>query len=129
MDILTDTPVDLSFSNSEGGKISPEALATIGQTAAQIGAGLTQRQRQFTEVEQKCGKRPSLPGKRRNTWDACAKEFAKSSSALPSFIPSAADMAALQTQQRTKVPTWVWIVTGVVGLGVVGFIVYRATKK
>jgi hypothetical protein len=128
MNIKTDGPVEMCFSNANG--VSQDTINTAIQTLGQVGSSLAQRQ--YTEVEQKCGKRPSLPGKRRKAWDACATEYAKSAGVAPSsFIP--ADIPSSQPVQTQtgggKVPTWVWIVGGAVALGVVGFVIYRATKK
>jgi hypothetical protein len=125
MNIKTDGPVDLCYSNA----VSQDTINTAIQSIGQVGSSLTQRQRQFTEVEQKCGKRPSLPGKRRRSWDACATEYAKSAGVAPStFIPADVPMPT-QTTTPTGVPTWVWVVGGAVALGIVGFVIYRATKK
>ena len=126
MKIMSDGPVDLCFSNAKGDGLSADTVTAIGQTAAQVGSALAQRQRQFTEVEQKCGKRPSIPGKRRKAWEACATEYAKSASIAPSTFISPEPMA---TPAPKKTLTWVWITAGVVGLGLVGFIAYKASKR
>jgi len=128
MKIMTDGPVDLCYSRADGKALSPDTITAIGQTVGQVGSSLAQRQRQFTEVEQKCGKRPIVPGKRRNAWDACALEYAKSSgvpasAVIPAEVPSAA------AQPSKKVPTWVWVVGGVAVAGVLGLIVYKSMKK
>lgn len=134
MNIKTDGPVEMCFSNANG-TVSQDTINTAIQTLGQVGSSLTQRQRQFTEVEQKCGKRPSLPGKRRRSWDACAMEYAKTAGVAPStFIPadiptSNIPVEDLKKETEDEVPKWVWIVGGVVALGVVGFVIYSATKK
>lgn len=132
MRVETDGPVDLSYSGADS-KLSPEALTAIGSTFGQIGSSLAQRQRQFTEVEQKCGKRPTLPGSRRKQWDACAMEYAKSSGApantfIPADVPTAPITSASMSSEK-KIPRWVWIVGGVAVLGIVGFVIYKSTVK
>ena len=121
MNIKTDGPVDLCYSKAEG--LSADTISTIGQTIGQVGSSLAQRQKSLSEVEQKCGKKPVLPGKRLNKWNECAIEYAKASSApVPTIVAPAAS-----TEKKT--PTWVWILAGVVGLGAIGFIAYKASKK
>lgn len=125
---------DVIFSNGSGP--SAETIATIGQTVGQIGSSLTQRQRQFTEVEQKCGKKPRLPGRSRNRWNDCAKEYAKSAGVPATTFTADTNIGASTTANttqdtapKTKIPTWVWIVGGVVLAGGIGFAIYRSTKK
>jgi phage terminase large subunit-like protein len=125
MNIKTNGPVDLCFSNASG--LSSDTISTIGQTVGQLGSSAIQRQRQFTEVEQKCGKKPILPGKRRNAWDACAIEYAKSAN-IPASVLAGPELPA-PAQQQKKVPTWAWIVGGVAVLGIVGLVIYKASKK
>lgn len=132
MKIMTDGPVDLCFSNGSGP--SPETITAIGQTVGQLGSSLAQRQRQYTEVEQKCGKKPSLPGKRFNRWNDCAKEYAKSAGVSPTTFTSDVPVSTsitddTQKQPSKKVPTWVWVVGGLVIAGGIGFAIYKSTKK
>jgi hypothetical protein len=123
---------DVIFSNGNGP--SAETISTIGQTIGQIGSSLTQRQRQFTEVEQKCGKKPRIPGRSRNRWNDCAKEYAKSAN-IPAttFIDTPVATTTTTTDNiatpKKSVPTWVWITGGVVALGTIAFVIYRVSKK
>lgn len=126
MNIKTNGPVDLCFSNAGG--LSSDTISTIGQTVGQLGSSAIQRQRQFTEVEQKCGKKPILPGKRRNAWDACAIEYAKSAN-IPTSVLAGPEPSATAPQPEKKVPTWAWVVGGVAVLGIVGLVIYKSTKK
>jgi hypothetical protein len=108
------------FSNVSGP--SAETISTIGQTVGQIGSSLTQRQRQFTEVEQKCGKKPKLPGKRRKAWDNCAAGFA---STATTSQPTPPPLPLVPKKSNTLL----YVGLGVVGLAVIGFIVYKAKNK
>lgn len=112
---------DIEFSNASS-KISPETIGALGQAGGQIASGILQG-RQLTEVEQKCGKRPAFKGKKRNEWNDCAKQFAQSS-ATPIVTTQ-----ITETPTKTKVPTWVWVVSGVAVLGVIGLVIYKTTKK
>lgn len=123
---------DVIFSNGNGP--SADTISTIGQTIGQIGSSLTQRQRQFTEVEQKCGKKPAFPGKSRNRWNDCAKEYAKSAGVPANTFTADTNIGDStntnqDTQPKTKIPVWVWIVGGVVLAGGIGFAIYKSTKK
>ena len=126
MNIKTDGPIDLCFSNANA--LSADTISTIGQTVGQLGTAAIQRQRQFTEVEQKCGKKPIVPGKRRNAWDACAIEYAKSAN-IPASVLAGPEAFAPAPQPEKKVPIWAWVVGGVAVLGIVGFVIYKASKK
>lgn len=106
--------------------LSDEAKAGIatGVTAATaLGVAAVSKPKTLSEVEQKCGKKPKLPGKRRKAWDNCAAGFAATASAPQQTQPP------LPLAPKTKIPTWVWIVGGVVLAGGIGFAIYRSTKK
>lgn len=128
MKIMSDGPVDLCYSNAKGDGLSADTITAIGQTAGQVGSALAQRQRQLTEVEQKCGKRPIVPGKRRKAWESCAAEYARSAGATP-IVATAPEITASAAQPRRRVPTWAWVVGGVAVAGIIGFVIYRSTKK
>jgi hypothetical protein len=133
MKIMSDGPVDLCFSNANATKkpgLSASTISTIGQSAAQIGSALAQRQRQFTEVEQKCGKKPLFKGKERDRWNNCATEYAKTAGVTPTTFTSDIDTTtSTTTNTDRKIPTWIWIVGGIVIAGGIGFAIYKSTKK
>jgi hypothetical protein len=114
---------DIEFSNVKG-KISPETIGALGQAGSQIASGILQG-RQLTEVEQKCGKRPAFKGKKRNEWNDCVKQFAQTSTIPTSTVTTITDTPP----PKKPVPTWVWVVSGVAVLGVIGLIIYKTTKK
>lgn len=123
MNLDTDGYVDVEFSNGEGKKPSLSAAAAITALGG-VGAALANRQnRPLSEVEQKCGKRPLLIGKKRNEWNDCAKNFASTST-----IPIVNQLQNT-TSTKKKIPTWAWVVGGVVVTGLIGFLIYKSTKK
>lgn len=127
MKIQTEGPVDLMYSNQSGP--SAETISTLGQTLGTIGASAVQRQRQLSEVEQKCGKRPLFKGKKLNAWNDCAKKFNESGGG---FIPTQTTTTTTSTDTPPPpkpVPKWVWVVSGVAVLGIVGFVIYKSTRK
>jgi len=131
MKIMSNGPVDLCFSQANGPQVSQDTINTAFQSLGQIGSSLTQRQRQFTDVEQHCGKRPSLPGKARNRWDDCAKQYAQSGGGSSYTSPSApiSSTPDVTTTPTSKpIPTWVWVVGGLAVVGGIGFAIYKSTK-
>jgi len=134
MKIMSNGPVDLCFSQANGPQVSQDTINTALQSLGQIGSSLTQRQRQFTDVEQHCGKRPSLPGKARNRWNDCAKEYAKSVGISPSTFTDTTSGGSTTTSSDVPpppkpIPTWVWVVGGLVAVGAIGFVIYKSSKK
>lgn len=130
MNIKTNGPVDLCFSNGSGP--SADTISTIGQSLATVGAAAAQRQRQFTELEQKCGKKPVFPGKARNRWYDCQKAFSASIGVSPTTFTETPMVTTTYndvTPKTNKVPTWAWVVGGVAVLGIVGLVIYKSTKK
>jgi len=123
--ILDGEVSDIEFSNNDG-KGSAIVTAGLG-AAATIGTALAGRQKTFTEVEQKCGKRPGALAlkSKKNAWNDCAKQFAQTSTIPTSTVTTITDTPP----QKKLVPTWVWVVSGVAVLGVVGLIIYKTTKK
>ena len=109
------------FSNVSGP--SKEAIAAGVTAATALGVAAVSKQKPLSEVEQKCGKKPLFPGKRKKAWDNCAAGFASTASAPQQTPPP------LPLVPKTKIPVWVWIVGGVVLAGGIGFAIYRSTKK
>lgn len=101
--------------------LNPNQLAAITAGVGAIGgvgAALAQRQkRQLSEAEQKFGKRPILPGKKRQEWDKKVNNFfnTKSSDATP------------KDKEKSKVSNKIILIIGgsVLGLAIIGFIVYK----
>jgi len=107
------------FSNASGP--SKEAIAAGVTAATALGVAAVSKPKTLSEVEQKCGKKPLLPGKRRKAWDNCAAGFASTASTPPTPPP-------LPLVPK-KSNTLLYVGLGVVGLAVIGFIVYKAKNK
>jgi hypothetical protein len=116
---LDDTLPTDPFSFAEGDK--QELIKQGVGAAASIGTALLNKPKQFSEVENKCGKRPKAGRERKRQWDECAKNFASQSSA--SVIPPV--MIPPSPTKDKKNNTLIYVGLGVVALGVVGYLIYK----
>ena len=108
------------FSNASGP--SKEAIAAGVTAATALGVAAVSKPKTLSEVEQKCGKKPLLPGKRRKAWDNCATGFASTASAsqqTPPPLPLAPKKSNLL----------LYVGLSVVALAAITFVIYRAKKK
>jgi len=119
MEIITDREIEYSHLD-DGGKA---ALATAGIGAvAALGSGLLSRQKTLSEVEQKCGKRPLLKGKKRNEWQKCAD---KANQPVQVVIPK--DNSKKPMNKNLKLGL---IIGGsLLGLTLIGLLIYKMKKK
>ena len=108
------------FSNAEGD--GANVISGAVQTLGNIGTAIASRPKTITEVEQKCGKKPKLPGKRRKAWDNCAAGFA---STATTSQPTPPPLPLVPKKSNTLL----YVGLGIVGLAVIGFIVYKAKNK
>jgi hypothetical protein len=128
MNIITNKPI--IFSNAEGDKtpMNPDALKAGADILTGIGTTLASRQRQFTEVEQRCGKKP-LGKKQRATWQKCVD--ANGGLAMQPTTPPAQEQPipdANTKQPMSKGMKIGLIAGGVVLLGIIGFVIYKSRK-
>ena len=129
MNIITNKPI--IFSNAEGDKtpMNPDALKAGADILTGIGTTLASRQRQFTEVEQRCGKKP-LGKKQRATWQKCVD--ANGGLAMQPTTPPAQEQPLPDNNTKQPMSKGVkigLIAGGVVVLGIIGFVIYKSTKK
>jgi hypothetical protein len=129
MNIITNKPV--IFSNAEGEKtpMNPDALKAGADVLTGIGTTLAARQRQFTEVEQRCGKKP-LGKKQRAQWQKCVD--ANGGLAMQPTTPPAQEqpLADPNTKQpMSKGMKIGLIVGGVVVAGIIAFVIYKSSKE
>lgn len=119
MEIITNREIE--YSNTDGGKA---ALATAGIGAvAALGSGLLSRQKTLSEVEQKCGKRPLIKGKKRNEWQKCADK----ANQPPPPITIPVDNSKKPMSKGLKMGL---IIGGsVLGLTLIGLLIYKMKKK
>jgi hypothetical protein len=125
MNIITDKPV--IFSNAEGA--NPDAIKAAGDVLTGIGTTLAARQRPLTEVEQRCGKKP-VGKKQRAIWQKCVD--ANGGLAMQPTTPPVQEQPipdANTKQPMSKGMKTGLIVGGVVLLGVIGFLIYKSSKK
>jgi hypothetical protein len=131
MNIITDKPI--IFSNAEGDKpakerkpINPDTLKAGTDILTGIGSTLAGKQRTFTDAEQRCGKKP-LGKKARIQWQKCVDQGAVTPMVQAPTIDTT--VQADTKQPMSKGMKIGLIVGGVVLLGVIGFIIYKSTKK
>ena len=125
MEIITDREIEYSHLD-DGGKA---ALATAGIGAvAALGGGLLSRQKTLSEVEQKCGKRPLLKGKKRNEWQKCAD---KANQPAPPPMPITPSMSNSKNSKPMNKNLKLGLIIGgsLLGLTLVGLLIYKMKKK
>lgn len=125
MNIITNKPI--IFSNAEGG--NPDAIKAAGDVLTGIGTTLAARQRTLTDVEQRCGKKP-VGKKQRAIWQKCVD--ANGGLAMQPTTPPAQEQPlpdANTKQPMSKGMKIGLIAGGVVVLGIIGFVIYKSTKK
>lgn len=134
MNIITNKPI--IFSNVEGDEIpkertpmNPDALKAGADVLTGIGSTLAGKQRSYTDVEQRCGKRP-IGKKQRVTWQKCVDAnggLAMQPTTTPVQEQPLPD--ANTKQPMSKGMKISLIAGGVVVLGIIGFVIYKSTKK
>jgi hypothetical protein len=102
--------------------INPDVLKTGGEVLAGVATSLVNRQRQYTDAEQRCGKKP-LGKKAREKWQKC----------VDSGVGAVAPMQNVPTtpETPTKAPMSKGLKIGLISGGVVllGLIVFAIYKK
>jgi hypothetical protein len=132
MNIITTKPIIYSNANGdekpvvakERKQINPDVLKTGGEVLAGIGSALVNRQRSYTDAEQRCGKKP-IGKKARESWQKC----------VDSGVGIVAPMQQTPTMETapTKTPmtknTKIALISGgVVLLTVIGYLIYKKSK-
>jgi len=131
-DTLPTDPFSYTEGPSQG--INPDkaqAIAAGVGAAAQIGTALLNRPKTLSEVEMKCGKRPRVGKKKKAFWDDCAKNFSQSvadSSRMmnPALQPPVVTAPPPPPPKDNKT---LYIILGVLAVGVVGFFAYNKMKS
>jgi len=131
MNIITNKPV--IFSNAEGDKtpkekkpMNPDALKAGADILTGIGSTLAGKQRSYTDVEQRCGKKP-LGKKARAEWQKCVDA---GGSVTTSPTSSTEPTSPTDTKQPLSKGMKIGLIAGgVVLLGVIGFVIYKSIKK
>lgn len=139
MNIITNKPIIYSgfegYSNAgdeepkQGKSYNPDALKAGADVLTGIGTAIAGRQRQLTDIEQRCGKKP-LGKKQRAQWQKCVDAnggLAMQPTTPPAQEPPIADSNTKQPMSKgMKIGL---IAGGVVLLGVIGFVIYKASNK
>jgi hypothetical protein len=131
MNVITSQPIIYSYANDEAGintkekkQINPDVLKTGGEVLAGIGSALASRQRQYTDAEQRCGKRPRLQ-KNRQTWQKCVDSGVNMS--VPMQQTPTVETAPTKAPMSKGLKIGL-ISGGVVLLTVIGYLIYKKSK-
>ena len=134
MNIITDKPI--IFSNADGdttttakSPMNPDALKAGADVLTGIGTALVSKQRQLTEIEQRCGKKP-LGKKQRAQWQKCVD--ANGGLAMQPTTPPTQEQPIPDTntkQPMSKNMKIGLIAGGIVLLGVIGYVIYKSNQK
>lgn len=133
MRVITSKPI--IYSNANGTEtptiptpkkeINPDVLKTGADVLTGVATSLVNRQRQYTDAEQRCGKRP-LGKKNREVWQKC----------VDSNVGAIAPMQNIPTptETPTKAPMSKGMKIGLISggiilVGLIGFAIYKQSGK
>jgi hypothetical protein len=132
MNIITNKPI--IFSNAEGDKtpkekktMNPDTLKVGADVLTGIGSTLAGKQRSYTDAEQRCGKKP-LSKKARVEWQKCV-DAGGNVNTQPTTAPTDTQPTSDTKQPMSKNTKIGLIAGGVVVLAIIGFVIYKSTKK
>ena len=113
-----------SNSSSGGSKsgINPDLLSAGTDIFTQLGTALIGRQRTYTDVEQRCGKKP-IGKKKLAEWNKCASSADLTPAGAPITSPTSGD----ETRRGLSKGAKIGIAVG--GLAVVGLVIYFVMKS
>lgn len=132
MKVITTKPI--IYSNADDGadktakqpkQINPDVLKTGGDVLTGIGTALVNRQRQYTDAEQRCGKRP-LNKKAREAWQKCVDSNVAVQAPIESnpIINESKD-----TKKTMSKGLKIGLIAGsIILVGVISFILYKKSK-
>jgi hypothetical protein len=133
MNIITSKPI--VYLNAEGEtetkekkQVNPDLIKAASDILTGVGTSLASKTRQFTEVEQRCGKRPIGKGARAQ-WQKCVDSGAGAPAPFQMPAPEPSMPAPNTKKPMSKGLKIGLIAGGVVVLGVIGFVIYKSTKK
>lgn len=96
-----------------------ELIASGIGTATAIGVALASKQRQLTDAEQKCGKKPKLGKAKIQAWQNCVNKSLQNQTIAQPKLP----------QPKQKDNKMLYIVGGsILGLGIIALLVYKLKK-
>jgi hypothetical protein len=130
MNIITDKPiifVNDSYSNADDKPVKAPINTDVLQAGANVLMGVGQtiagRQRQLTDVEQRCGKKP-LGKKERATWQKCVDANGGQTMSAPAPEPTTPTTPIEQgISKKMKIGL---AIGGVALLGIIVFAIYKA---
>lgn len=132
MNIITSKPI--IYSNANGDEtpvatkdkkqINPDVLKTSGDVLTGLGTALINRQRSYTDAEQRCGKRP-LNKKAREAWQKCVDSNA---SMTQPTTPAPIVEETPKKAPMSKTTKIALISGGAVLLVIIGYLVYKKSK-
>ena len=111
-----------STTSSSKGGINPDLLSAGTDIFTQLGTALIGRQRTYTDVEQRCGKKP-IGKKKLAEWNKCASSADLTPAGAPITSPTSGD----ETRRGLSKGAKIGIAVG--GLAVVGLVIYFVMKS
>ncbi len=133
MNIITNKPI--IYLNAEGEteskekkQVNPDLIKAGSDILTGVGTSLASKTRQFTEVEQRCGKRP-VGKKQRAQWQKCVDSGVGAPAPFQAPAPEPISPQANAKKPMSKGMKIGLIAGGVVVLGIIGFVIYKSTKK
>jgi hypothetical protein len=111
-----------STTSSSKSGINPNLLSAGADIFTQLGTALIGRQRTYTDVEQRCGKKP-IGKKKLAEWNKCASSADLSPAGAPIPTSSGGD----ETKQGLSKGAKIGIAVG--GLAVVGLVIFLVMKS
>ena len=112
----------VSSGNKSG--FNPDLLKAGTDIFTQLGTALIGRQRTYTDVEQKCGKKPKVGKKAIETWNKCASSADLTPAGAPTYTT---DDNKPPVKEPMKLGVKIGIAVG--GLAVVGLVIFLVMKK
>lgn len=122
--VTSETPTSTPSSGKKG--LSADTISAGANLLGQLGTALAGRQRTYTDVEQRCGKKP-LGKKKLAEWNKCAQSSGGSSGAP--IIPDSPAPAPTPSQGLSKGAKIGIAVGGLVVVGLVIFLVVKSGKS
>lgn len=127
MDFIRETGEE-RYSGGDGNAGKAALLTTGIGGAVALGTALIGKNKQLTDVEQKCGKRPKIGRKKKEAWQKCADEQNTRAPQKPTGTDTTAGTQTnTQTQQGMSKGMKIGLIVG--GVVVVGLVLVLVLKR
>ena len=126
MRVITNREVFYNVISDEG----KDAIATGVAAVTTLGSAALSRPKTFTEVEQKCGKRPKIGKKRKAEWQKCAASIS-SQTVQGSQGGQTTQLGQVNDKKPMSKNLKMGLIIGssLLVVAVIGFVIYKRRKK